>query len=142
MRCFHYNGIGHEASQHVNKHTMIASSNVEYVSLSSDNNIDDMPPLEDGSSVGPANTLVIRLALSTQTNVNETTLQRNKICNTKATVKGKICNVIIDSGSYTNIASITLASKLKLLTIKHPRSFKLQWFNDYGKIKHISFFFQ
>ena len=37
----------------------------------------------------------------------------------------KICNLIIDSGSCTNVASTTLVNKLNLCTIKHTRPYRL-----------------
>ena len=43
--------------------------------------------------------------------------------------------MIIDGGSCTNVTGTTLVEKLNLLTLKHPRSYKLQWLNDCGEIK-------
>ena len=39
--------------------------------------------------------------------------------------KKKMCNLIIDSGSCTNVASTTLVSKLNLCTLKHTRPYIL-----------------
>ena len=46
-----------------------------------------------------------------------------------------MCEVIIDGGSYTNVASTTLVKKLNLATTKHPHPYKLQWLNDNGEIR-------
>ena len=43
--------------------------------------------------------------------------------------------MIIDGGSYTNVASTSLVKKLNLKTLKHPRPYKLQWLNDCGEVK-------
>ena len=43
--------------------------------------------------------------------------------------------MIIDGGSCTNVASTTLVEKLNLLTLKHPRPYKLQQLNDCGEVK-------
>ena len=43
--------------------------------------------------------------------------------------------MIIDKGSCTNMDSTTLVEKLNLLTLKHPRPYKLQWLNDCGDVK-------
>ncbi|XP_065633623.1 uncharacterized protein LOC136069243 [Quercus suber] len=43
--------------------------------------------------------------------------------------------MIIDGGSYTNVASTTLVEKLNLPTLKDPRPYKLQWLNDCGEVK-------
>ncbi|KAK9697227.1 hypothetical protein RND81_08G023100 [Saponaria officinalis] len=53
--------------------------------------------------------------------------QRQKIFQTRCTVMGKICNVLVDSGSYTNAASTVLVEKLNLPTIDHPQPYKLRW---------------
>ena len=43
--------------------------------------------------------------------------------------------MIIDGGSYTNVASTYMEEKLNLPTLKHLNPYKLQWLNDYGEIK-------
>jgi hypothetical protein len=43
--------------------------------------------------------------------------------------------MIIDSGSYTNVVSVTLVRKLGLNTIKHERPYQLQWLNECGVVK-------
>ena len=40
-------------------------------------------------------------------------------------VQNKVCNLIINSGSYATIANTTLVSKLNLFTIKHYRPYRL-----------------
>ena len=61
--------------------------------------------------------------------------QRETIFHTRCYVNNKVCNMIIDEGSCTNIASTTLVEKLKLPTLKYPRSYRLQWLNDCGEVK-------
>lgn len=53
--------------------------------------------------------------------------QRDNIFQTHYTINRKVCMMIIDGGSCTNITSITLIDKLKLPTSKHPQLYKLQW---------------
>ena len=43
--------------------------------------------------------------------------------------------MIIDRGSCTNAASVTLMEKLSLPLLKHPRPYKLQSLNDSGGVK-------
>jgi len=43
--------------------------------------------------------------------------------------------MIIDGDSFANIASDTLMKKLNLSCIKHPRPYRLQWFNKCGEVK-------
>ena len=64
--------------------------------------------------------------------VNE---QRENIFQTRCQVKDRVCNMIIDGGSCTNVASTELVQKLGFHTTKHPRPYKLQWLNDCGEIK-------
>ena len=62
-------------------------------------------------------------------------VQRDNIFHTRCHVQNKVCSVIIDGGSCTNVASITLVEKLGLPTSKHPRPYKLQWLNDSGEVR-------
>jgi hypothetical protein len=43
--------------------------------------------------------------------------------------------LIIDGGSWTNVASTILVEKLNLPTLKHSRPYKLQWLNDCGEVR-------
>ena len=47
---------------------------------------------------------------------------------------GKICSLIIDGGSCTNVASQRLIGKLALKTSPHPRPYKIQWLRENGEI--------
>jgi hypothetical protein len=110
----------------------------EIVTDEKDSNTDDMPPLEDVSEeeyLAPdALTLVARRALSLQAKgVDE--VQRENIFHTRCYVKDKVCSVIIDGGSCTNVASTIMVEKLGLPMVKHPRPYKLQWLNDSGEIR-------
>nr|GEX33420.1 retrotransposon Gag domain, retroviral aspartyl protease [Tanacetum cinerariifolium] len=71
--------------------------------------------------VGPdvGELLVVRRALNSVP-VREEKLQREAIFHTRCTVAQKICSVIIDGGSCTNVASQTMVSKLNLPTESDP----------------------
>ena len=62
-------------------------------------------------------------------------VQRENIFHTRCYVQDKVCNMIIDGGIYTNVASTIMVEKLGLPTLKHPRSYKLQWLNDSGEVQ-------
>ncbi|XP_050242022.1 uncharacterized protein LOC126690975 [Quercus robur] len=138
IKCFRCQGRGHIASQCPNKQAMVLQANGEIVTNDEDSDTDDMPPLEDVSeeeylALG-ALTLVARRALSLQAKgVNE--IQRENIFHTRCYVKDKVCSVIIDGGSCTNVASAIMVEKLGLPMVKHPRPYKLQWLNDSGEIR-------
>ena len=79
--------------------------------------------------------LVARRALNTHIKVDDAEQQRENIFRTRCHVNSKICSMIIDGGSCTNVASTTLVEKLNLPTLKHPRPYKLQWLNDCGDVR-------
>ena len=61
--------------------------------------------------------------------------QRENIFHTRCLISGKVCCMIIDSGSQVNCASTILVHKLGLETIKHPNPYRLQWVNDSGEAR-------
>ncbi|GKA08098.1 RNA-directed DNA polymerase, partial [Tanacetum coccineum] len=106
-RCFRCQGLGQIASDPESPH---------------DDEVEVTGPDE-----GPC--LVVRQTLST-TPVPETKLQRESIFHTRCTIAQKVCSVIIDGGSCTNVASQTLVTKLNLSTQPHPSPFVIQWINQ------------
>ncbi|KAI3454391.1 hypothetical protein Pfo_011054 [Paulownia fortunei] len=94
--------------------------------------VDDMPPLEDayeGQYAVEEESLVARRAPSVQVKEEENN-QRENLFHTLCFVHSKVCSVIIDGGSCTNVASTKLVEKLALPTLKHPRPYRLQWLNN------------
>ena len=88
---------------------------------------DSVPSLEDADDEEYATQgelLVARRALSVQAK-EEGEVQRENIFHTRCHIKNKVCSVIIDEGSCTNVASTTLMEKLGLPTSKHPQPYKL-----------------
>ena len=61
--------------------------------------------------------------------------QRENLFHTRCFVNNKVCSVIIDGGSCTNVASTYLVEKLALTTLKHPHPYRFQWLNECGEIK-------
>jgi hypothetical protein len=62
--------------------------------------------------------------------------QRENIFHTRCLINDKVCSMIIDSGTCTNVASVTLVRKLGLNTIKYERPYQLQWLNECGIRRH------
>jgi len=117
---------------------MILRDDGEIVSTSEESDCDDMPPLEDASDleyVVGNKVLVIRRSLSVQTKEDNVEQQRENIFHTRCLINDKVCSMIIDSGSCTNVASVTLVRKLGLNTIKHKRPYQLQWLNECGVVR-------
>ncbi|PKI73061.1 hypothetical protein CRG98_006556 [Punica granatum] len=75
--------------------------------------------------------LMIRRVLSSQAKLEEE--QRENLFR-RCTIQNKVCGIIIDSGSCTNVASTTLVEKLNMATTKHPCLYKLRWLNDQGEV--------
>jgi len=61
--------------------------------------------------------------------------QREHIFHSRCTIQGKVCSLIIDGGSCTNVASTHLVSKLGLNTIPHPRPYALQWLKKGNEVQ-------
>jgi hypothetical protein len=97
-----------------------------------------MPPLEDASGlkyVVDDKVLVIRRSFNVQTKKEDVEKQRENIFHTRCLINDKVCSMIIDSGSYTNVASVTLVRKLGLNTIRYERPYQLQWLNECGVVR-------
>ena len=129
IKCFKCQGRDHIASQCLNKKVMIVRDNGE-IQSSSEDDIKSMPPLEecfDFEVEEPVHgdLLVIRRALSIQPKDDGDAEQHEHIFHTRCHVKGKVCTLIIDSGSCTNVASSLMVEKLNLQTMKHPKLYKL-----------------
>ncbi|GKA38462.1 gag-pol polyprotein [Tanacetum coccineum] len=78
--------------------------------------------------------LVVRRNLSMVTEDNESWLRHN-IFHTRCTCLGKVCNVIINGGSYENLISSIMVDKLGLKTEEHPKLYTLSWFKKGNEVK-------
>jgi hypothetical protein len=61
--------------------------------------------------------------------------RRENLFHTQCFVNNKVCSVIIDGGSCTNVAITYLVEKLALTIFKHPLPYRLQWLNECGDVK-------
>jgi len=61
--------------------------------------------------------------------------QRDHIFYSRCTIQGKVCSLIIDGDSCTNVASTHLVSKLGLSTIPHPQPYSLQWLKKGNEVQ-------
>ena len=129
-------GHGHIARECPNRKTMILKDG-DFESESEKESDDEIPPLEDCSNVEYAkgDNLVVQRTLSVQNKIEVHGEQRENLFHTHCLISNKLCNMIIDGGSCTNVASTLLVEKLKLPLTKHPKPYKLQWLNDSGLVK-------
>ena len=126
-RCFKCNQPGHRSSDcALRKMTNVAEglNEEEYEECyeSEEFEGEELVVLEDeGEQV---NCVVQRELLSPREPLNS---QRHNIFRTRCTIKGKVCDVIIDSGSCENIVSKALVKTLELTTEKHLNPYKIGW---------------
>ncbi|XP_010546474.1 PREDICTED: uncharacterized protein LOC104818554 [Tarenaya hassleriana] len=137
IRCFKCFSRGHFANECPNRRAMtlrddgeIETESEEEVKSDSDASTNEV----GDQFAAKGELLVARRALNLQAKEEET-VQRQNIFYTRGVVKDKVCSIIIDSGSCTNVASTLLVEKLGLKTIRHPKPYRLQWLNDRGETK-------
>ena len=139
VKCFKLIGRGHIASQCPNRHMMILREDGGFES-EEEANEESKQPLgnedEDVAYLVIGELLVARRALSVQVKEEDDyAVQRDNISHTRCHIGDKVCSVVIDGGSCTNVTSTKLVEKMSLPTIKHPRPYKLQWLNNSGEVK-------
>ena len=71
--------------------------------------------------------LVRRRVSSAQVKEDVVEQQHENMFHTRCHVNNKVCSLIIDGGSYVNVASALLVEKLQLPTLEQPKPYKLQW---------------
>ncbi|WZZ71769.1 hypothetical protein YC2023_083139 [Brassica napus] len=76
--------------------------------------------------------LVTRRSLSVQPKTNDKE-QRENLFHSRCLISEKVCSLIIDGGSCTNVASDILVKKLGLVTRPLSRAFRLEWLNESGE---------
>ncbi|XP_074570594.1 uncharacterized protein LOC141827268 [Curcuma longa] len=131
-KCYKCQGYGHIASDCPNRRviTIIEGENEDEEELHHDEGeIDEVTEYAD---VGEA--LVIRRSLNVIHGHDESWL-RDNIFQTRCTSQGKVCSIIIDSGSCTNVVAEEMVTKLKLKTEPHPHPYKIQWFQKESGLK-------
>ncbi|CAA7026197.1 unnamed protein product [Microthlaspi erraticum] len=117
-----------------NQRAMVITASGDYESQD-EIEVDDT--IDSGEEVEYPDTgdlLITRRILSVFINPEEK-LQRENLFHTRCTVKSKVCNLVIDGGSCTNVASEFMVDKLGIETTKHPRPYKLQWLDNTTVIK-------
>ena len=120
IKCFKCQGRGHITSQCPNKIVMVMRDNGE-IETDNESDCDSMPSLKDADDdeyVVQGELLVEKRSLSVKAKEDDE-VQWENIFHTRCHVQNKVCSVIIDGGSCTNVASTTLVEKLGMPTSKH-----------------------
>ncbi|XP_024041854.1 uncharacterized protein LOC127898849 [Citrus sinensis] len=136
-QCFKCHGYGRIASECPNRRVVAL---VEEEKDDEDAEDHENPivekDVEDGevTYVDNGNSLVIQKSLSIVCEDGEDWLRKN-IFHTRCTCHGKICNVIIDSGSFENVVATKMVKKLKLKTEQHLQPYKLSWLKKGNEIE-------
>ncbi|XP_020694824.1 uncharacterized protein LOC110108492 [Dendrobium catenatum] len=132
-KCFKCQGFGHIASGCPNRRivTIIEEADTEQdmIDHESENNMvteTTVIPADEGSL------LVLRRLLNSH---KEDSCQRHSIFQTRCTVGGKVCQMIIDSGSCENVVSTTMVNKLELPTVDHPKRYALSWIKKENEVR-------
>lgn len=137
-RCYKCQGLGHIASDCPNRRVITLA---EYQA-----NFDEVEEherevllMEDQDEVveeaDEGELLVLRRTLSGIKGTQEE--QRENIFHSRCTIQGKVCSLIIDGGSCTNVASSQMVEKLNLKPTAHPHPYNIQWLNQ-GKGLQVS----
>ncbi|XP_033145199.1 uncharacterized protein LOC117133324 [Brassica rapa] len=126
-------GKGHYTRDCPNKCVMILKADGEY-EFQDEAEVETL--VSDEEVVDYAETgelLVTRRSVSAP--FDPESVQRENIFHTRCSVEHKVCSLIIDGGSCTNVASKYLVDKLGLAKTPHPRPYRLKWLNDETELK-------
>ncbi|XP_027351492.1 uncharacterized protein LOC113862615 [Abrus precatorius] len=139
-KCFKCQGYRHIASDCPNRRVVTIIEGEAYEAFEEElefyqNDFNSLPVFdEELTPTDHGEALVVRRSLHTAAVIEEPWMRHN-IFHTQCTTQGKICDVIIDSGSCENVVSSYMVEKLKLPTKDHPHPYKLQWLNKGNEVK-------
>lgn len=105
---------------------MILHNDGEY-ETEEENGEEKMSPLGDASDVEEAKMgkLLIGVKWSLSVQVKEVEVEWENIFHTRCYISNKVCRIIINGGSCTNVVNTFLMGKLRFKITRHPRPYKL-----------------
>lgn len=134
-RCFKCQGFGHIASDCPNRKviTLVECQELEETEFKEEVGDKEVHLMEiEEECVVEADEgelLVLRRALNGNKSSHHEE-QGKDIFHTRCTVNGRVCSLIVDGGSCTNVASTTLVTKLNLEVELHPQPYSIQWLDQ------------
>ncbi|XP_065017690.1 transposon Tf2-1 polyprotein [Musa acuminata AAA Group] len=135
-KCFKCHGFGHIASDCPNRRIVTL---VEDHSDGGEDETDNEPKYDDDEEeityADHGLSIVLQRSLQVSYVADDESWVRKNVFHTKCTSLGKVCLVIIDSGSFENVVSLEMVQKLKLDTIPHPHPYQLCWLQKGNDIK-------
>ncbi|CAA7062471.1 unnamed protein product [Microthlaspi erraticum] len=139
LRCYSCGENGHRqtACPKMNRRTMLAhdtefSSEPLFDDYGSDHDNDG--DIIEGDTGPPSNILVLRRSCLAPRAGTESWL-RTTLFRTTCTIKGKICKLIVDSGSCTDVLAEDAAKKLGIKTTPHPAPYPLAWLDSSSELR-------
>ncbi|KAH0712358.1 hypothetical protein KY289_008317 [Solanum tuberosum] len=95
------------------------------------NTVEDESWPKEGEFALP--TYVVRRTMTSKSKSNQS--QRENIFHSKCLIQGNVCSLIIDSGSWANVASTAPVDFLRLPTTKLTKPCELQWLNECEELR-------
>ena len=127
LRCFACGEPGHRQSAcpNRNRRGLLLDSSGRDVEIEYEDAINDSPEeLDPDTGVS----LMLRRSCLAPRQQDDFP-QRNNLFHSRCTIEGKVCKLIIDSGSSENVIAEDAVKKLSLQDEKHPTPYKLAWLN-------------
>jgi len=126
QKCFKCQGYGHFQADCPNRRVLSLKEIEKIDYLTSELVKEELEEEETVTVLTPdvGEVLVLQRILHAKEGLKEEN-QREHIFHSRCTVQGKVCSLIIDGASCTNVSSTHLVSKLALTTIPHPRPYAL-----------------
>lgn len=145
VQCHRCKGIRHLMCDCLIQRALLIKNNGEYTSASdtedehvlvaTNNAGDEIEEEQLGhETFDKYQSLVVQLVLSAQMELAEQN-QHHTLFQSKFIIKEHLCKVIIDGGSYNNLASTDMVEKVGLITTQHPHPYYIQWLNSCGRLK-------
>ncbi|XP_059067896.1 uncharacterized protein LOC131858615 [Cryptomeria japonica] len=129
-RCFSCNQIGHQSFRCPEKMGNTAANQKERrIQLLNEEDCQSTSSYHTTSSkpAAPESGECLMFNRSLIMPVTQERPQRNNLFRTTCKVKGKVCKVIVDSGSSENLVSNEMVNKLGLERIPHPNPYRVFW---------------